>query len=549
MATPIPSFTGSKTFYPGIDLERRVYIPMTDGTKLCSDIYRPAGGGTKLPILLMRLPYGRDIASTVAYRHPSWYAHQGYIVVIQEVRGCGNSEGEFYPFRSEYKDTVDTIDWCIREIPENNGRLGMYGFSYQGVVQFQGAVMQPEGLVTICPAMASADLFEGWFYWGGALCWEFVFTWGLQLAQIKAPETLELWQAQQNIPNLLRSVLARQFPLLTENLANQFYVDWLNWRSSEDWQAINPIYLFDRFDLPALHIGGWYDPFITGIWQTYQRACEVTKQPQKLIVGPWKHFPWRRRVGDIDFGKEADRSMDEIQIDWFNFWLKDIDNGISCKERQTFFLMGKNCWLTEKDENKNKEEVIYFLNSDRFLRTTQSLESLPNIYVYEPWNPTPSTEYAPVNQRQINDRWDCLTFRTGVLPTDCPIGGVVKCHLDAQTNAPDTDWVLKLLDIYPDDREILVTMGVLRASYGGKQPTEDGKISYVIHFRPTYHCFPAGHKIGLTVSSAAFPLIERHSNTAQEPSSTTLKEWRASTQVIFPDSYLSLPVMLLTKCL
>ncbi len=546
MVNSDPFSPNRRVFYPGISLERGVAIPMSDRIKLCSDIYRPNSTQEKLPILLMRLPYGRDIASTVAYRHPSWYAQQGYIVVIQEVRGCGNSEGEFYPFRSEYGDTVDTIEWCISEIPKNNGKLGMYGFSYQGVVQFQGAVMQPKGLVTICPAMASADLFEGWFYWGGALCWEFVFTWALQLAQIKTTESLELWQAQQNIPNLVRSVLARHFPLLTENSANQFYLDWLNWRSFEQWQSIHPIHLFDRFDLPALHIGGWYDPFITGIWQTYRRACEVTKQPQKLIIGPWKHFPWRRRVGEIDFGREAERSVDEIQIDWFDFWLKDKDNGIVQKERQTFFLMGKNEWLTE-DERQNKEELIYFLNTDRVLATTRSMDSLPNIYVYEPYNPTPSTEYLPVNQRQINDRWDCLTFRSDVLQADYPIGGIVKCHLVAATNAPDTDWVLKLLDIYPDDREMLVTMGVLRASYGGKKPTDLDQFSYDIQFRPTYHSFAAGHQIGLTVSSAAFPLIERHSNTAQEPSSTHPKEWQASTQLIFPESYLSLPLILLNK--
>ncbi len=537
--------SSTSVFYPGITIDRSVFIPMTDGVRLCADIYRPATREVKLPILLMRLPYGRDIASTVAYRHPSWYAAQGYIVVIQEVRGCGRSEGDFYPFRSEYQDTADTIQWCIAELPANNGRVGMYGFSYQGVVQFQGAVMQPQGLVTICPAMASADLFDGWFYWGGALCWEFVFTWALQLAQIKAsaPLATELWQAQQNLSSLLRSVLPRQFSLLTEEPGNQFYLDWLNYRRVEQWQEIHPIVHFDRYDLPALHIGGWYDPFITGIWQTYERACQATKQPQKLVIGPWQHFPWRRRVGDVDFGKEADRSIDEMQVDWFNFWLKDLDNGIATKPNRLFFLMGKNNWITLKDEQVQPDQLVYYLHTDRVLAMTKPTDKTPNIYVYEPWNPTPSTAYAPVDQRMINDRWDCLTFRTAILLKDRSIVGIGECHLVASTNAPDTDWVVKLLDIYPDDREMLVTMGVLRASHGGKRPIDRDQLTYIIQLRPTCHTFKAGHRIGLTVSSAAFPLIERHSNTEAEPSTTTPKEWQASTQLIFPSSYLSLPLM------
>ncbi|MCA1903241.1 MAG: CocE/NonD family hydrolase [Cyanobacteria bacterium KgW148] len=528
-------------FFPGVTIEREVFIPMGDGVSLCADIYRPAERGTNLPILLMRLPYGRDIASTVAYRHPSWYALQGYIVVIQEVRGCGRSGGQFYPFRSEYTDGKDTIDWCVRSIPENNGRVGMYGFSYQGVNQFQAAVMAPEGLVTICPGMASADLFDGWFYWGGALCWEFVFTWALQLAQIAATEPLktELFQAQQNIPYLLRSVSPRNFPLLTTTAIGQFYVDWLNARKQEDWQALHPLAHFDRFDLPALHIGGWYDPFITGIWQTYQRACAVTSQPQKLIVGPWKHFPWRQRVGELDFGSAANRSVDEMQIDWFNFWLKDIDNGIAKNKTNLFFLMGENTWITTEPSTSI---VVYYLNSDRSLTTVKPTSPHPNIYVYEPWNPTPSTDYAPVNQKNINDRWDCLTFYSGVLERELSIGGVAECWLEARTNAPDTDWVVKLLDVYSDDREILVTMGVLRASYGGKLPSQD-QGCYRIPLRPTYHCFKPGHRLGVTVSSAAFPLIERHSNTASQPSTSVLSEWQASTQMIFPQSRLHLPVL------
>ncbi|MFN3360478.1 MAG: CocE/NonD family hydrolase [Pseudanabaenaceae cyanobacterium] len=530
----------SVVFYPGVTVERDVYIPMRDSIHLCADIYRPQETGTKFPILLMRLPYGREIASTVAYRHPSWYAQQGYIVVIQEVRGCGDSEGVFYPFRWEYRDAVDTIAWCLSEIPENNGRVGMYGFSYQGLNQFQAAVMQPQGLVTICPAMAGADLFL-WLYWGGAFCWEFAFTWALQLAQLQSCEPLatQLWQAQQNVPQLLRSTLPRDFPPLTASSPGQFYVDWLNSRTEVSWEYLHPISRFHRYDLPALHIGGWYDPFIDSIWQTYERACAATKKPQKLIIGPWQHFPWGQRVGELDFGSEASRSVDELQIAWFDFWLKDIDNGIATQQPHLFFVMGKNTWTTDL----NCTGTLTYHLSDGKLDPHPPSQAIPSIYVYEPWNPTPSTPYAPHDQRQINDRWDCVSFWSDVLEEKITIGGKVECHLEASTTALDTDWVLKLLDGYPDGREMLVTMGVLRASYGGKRAEDTEAFLYRIVLRPTCHCFSQGHRIGVVVSSAAFPLIERHSNIAGDPSITTPKQWRAATQLIFPTSKLCLPLL------
>ncbi len=169
-------------FHSQVNVQRQVKIPMRDRINLTADIYRPKKVDSTLPVLLMRLPYGRAIASTCTYVHPSWYASQGYIVVIQDVRGCGTSEGEFYPFRNEYDDGFDTVEWCVKELEGSSGKVGMYGFSYQGVTQFQSAVQQPEGLITICPTMATADLYHGWFYFGGALCLDFDLGWALQLA-------------------------------------------------------------------------------------------------------------------------------------------------------------------------------------------------------------------------------------------------------------------------------------------------------------------------------------------------------------------------------
>ncbi len=163
----------------GVRLERGVECWLGDGTVLLSDHYYPAGDGP-WPTLLMRQPYGRDIASTVVYAHPVWFARHGYHVAIQDVRGRGGSTGEFYPFRNEGSDGAEAIAW-LRAHAASNGRIGMYGFSYQGATQLLAAAEQPEGLKCIAPHMTAADLYHGWFYHHGALRLNSSLSWGIQM--------------------------------------------------------------------------------------------------------------------------------------------------------------------------------------------------------------------------------------------------------------------------------------------------------------------------------------------------------------------------------
>src|SRR5271169_5135307 len=167
----------------GVRLERSVRCRMSDGVEVVSDHYYPPRQieqSIPCPTLLMRQPYGRAIASTVVYAHPVWFARHGYNVVIQDVRGRGGSEGEFYPFRHERGDGAETIRW-LRKRPESNGKIGMYGFSYQGMTQLLAATARPEGLVCIAPGMTPHDLYHGWFYHNGALRLSSAMGWGIQM--------------------------------------------------------------------------------------------------------------------------------------------------------------------------------------------------------------------------------------------------------------------------------------------------------------------------------------------------------------------------------
>jgi len=237
-------------FHSKVNVQRQVKIPMRDRINLTADIYRPKDVDTPLPVLLMRLPYGRAIASTCTYAHPSWYASQGYIVVIQDVRGCGTAEGEFYPFRNEYADGFDTVEWCAKELEGSSGKVGMYGFSYQGVTQFQAAVQQPQGLVTICPCMSTADLYHGWFYFGGAVCLDFNLNWALQLAQNRAwylkqePQATRLFEAQKQSARWLESSPLSEIELFkNESFGDfgSFFFDWIGNQQADDeyWQKLN----------------------------------------------------------------------------------------------------------------------------------------------------------------------------------------------------------------------------------------------------------------------------------------------------------------------
>jgi uncharacterized protein len=551
--------------HPKIIVARQVKISMRDGIKLTADIYRPKNVDIPLPVLLMRLPYGRAIASTVTYAHPSWYALHGYIVVIQDVRGCGTSEGEFYPFRNEYEDGYDTVTWCSCELKGSNGKVGMYGFSYQGVTQFQAAVMQPKGLITICPAMATVDFYHGWFYFGGAIALEFTLTWALQLAQNQAyfhrlePQATDLFAAQQNISKWLRSVpLDRMEIFKPESLSQSlgdFFFDWIKASQPNDsyWQELNPLSQFDNFDLPALHISGWADVFIEATIATYRKAQKVTTQPQFLIGSPWQHLPWRKQVGEIDFGESAIPQIDQLQIDWFDYWLKGIDNGMMGRSPVQLFLMGENRWLHLQEWQPEPEYLNFYLGEEASLTDQISkTDAFPDIYIYDPRIPNPSTNYGGYDQSSIHQRSDILIYTSCPLAENLRISGICEFILFAATSAPDTDWVIKLLDIDEGDRQMLVTMGVIRAksrqSFNTPLYVEPEQVlEYKISLRPTCHSFLSGHKLGVAIASAAFPLLERHTNTAKLPSTCTASEFMEATQQIYHSkefpSHLKLPLL------
>ena len=251
---------------------------MSDGAELVSDHYYPPEKGPH-PTLLMRQPYGRAIASTVVYAHPIWFARNGYNVVIQDVRGRGDSEGEFYPFRHEARDGAETIAW-LRTRLESNGRVGMYGFLTRALPNCSPRPSNRRDFDCIAPGMAAHDLYHGWFYHNGALRLASTLGWGLQLLKadtrrLKLREASDrLEQAWANLTAQASFLPFRAHPALHGEGVPGYVLDWFDHDKPGDyWASLDVSRSFGRISVPALHISGWYDMFLRGSVEGFLALC------------------------------------------------------------------------------------------------------------------------------------------------------------------------------------------------------------------------------------------------------------------------------------
>jgi hypothetical protein len=339
----------------GVDIEYNVPCAMRDGTVLYADIYRPSGPGP-FPVLLMRQPYGKAIASTVTYAHPVWFARQGFITVIQDVRGRGVSEGEFAPFVQEVEDGYDTVEWAA-SLPGSNGRVGMYGFSYQGSTQWAAASARPPGLTAIAPGMCAADLYRGMFYPHGRFAIGSFLPWAYQLARDtarrKGDEEAEAWctRMMRNPDEALH-----RLPLLKEDpVLAVYFPEYYEWCAHPEydayWARRNWLEQAVERPLPALHIGGWFDNYLIGTLQSFE-ALQEKREPgvfHRLVIGPWAHIPWGQRAGGERFGPDAAGDLFAEHVRWFNYWLKGQDDGLTEAPAVRYFECGGNRWVETGD--------------------------------------------------------------------------------------------------------------------------------------------------------------------------------------------------------
>ncbi len=542
----------------GVRLERGVRARMPDGVELVSDHYYPPQPGPQ-PTLLMRQPYGRDIASTVVYAHPAWFARHGYNVVIQDVRGRGDSEGEFYPFRNEGADGADTIAW-LRGRAESNGRVGMYGFSYQGMTQLLAAAEQPEGLQCISPGMAACDLYRGWFYHGGALQLASTLGWGLQLLKADARRkqlceaSNKLEQAWAKLSTQTSLLPIRANPALHGEGLPTYVFDWLDHDGpGEYWTALDVSRRLNKIRVPALHITGWYDMFLRGSVDGFFAlrkfaGSEFARENQYLLAGPWTHIPWGDRIGAADFGPEALIDTDTILLRWFDHWLKD-SGAFAGKAHVCHFDLGENFWR-ESETFPAEAKCALFLHSEGRANSRKGNGTLSeakpgagepcDIFVHDPEVPVtapggPAALSGSFDQAAMELGNNLLVYSTEPLESPLWVFGIPRVVLYCATSLAKADFTAKLVRAKPNGAAEFICLGVARSNYlfATNDYAADKIHQWNFSLEPTSCLFNRGDRIRLEIASSAFPLFDRNSGSDVPSSRATSWDWRRSTQFVF----------------
>lgn len=530
-----------------------------DGIRLDADIYRPVSE-ENFPILLMRQPYGKAIASTVVYAHPIWYAKQGYIVVIQDVRGRGTSEGDFELFSNEIEDGYDTVIWAS-QLAGSTGKVGMYGFSYQGMTQLYAAINKPEALKTIAPAMIAYDLYSDWAYENGAFCYQINLAWGIQLAAETARLKRDfiaykiLYFASKNLPlydhpSLFQEALRKYAP-------SNFYYQWLKHPENDEyWQNLSPKTYFQNVDLPMLHIGGWFDPYLRGTLNLYQEMSKKSQFKQHLIIGAWGHLPWGNTLGDRHYGQTANSPIDELQIIWFNKFLKNINHEIFKQLPVYLFEMGSNQWHFLENFN-NQNQQVYHLNSTGLasirddngkLLEVENNQVIPNsedILIQDFWRPVPSFGgHAAIpsgvfERSELDNRSDILTYTSEVLKEDLHIAGVIELAIYCNADTASFDLCAIVSEVFSDGKVYNFTQGYMRI----KKESKLIKLT----LQSTFIKIAKNHRIRLSLSGACFPAYSINSGVESKEANPLILDSNIMTLKINcgsqNNSYLLLPTI------
>ena len=551
--------------FRGVHFEGGAVATMRDGTLLVADVYRPTGEGP-WPVLLMRQPYGRDIASTVVYAHPTWWAREGFIVVIQDVRGRGDSEGTFYTFRHEIEDGVDTVAWAAA-LPGSNGRVGMYGFSYQGSTQLLAALGKPPALKALAPHMTAFDLYSGWFYRDGILQLSTTLGWASQMLREDArranAESTTALDENWNNPGRLSNVfpLAEAAPITHADIPS-YGRDWITHPEDDAyWQEFNLLDRIAELDLPMFHISGWYDFYLRGSVDGF-RAMAGAHPHQVLCAGPWQHIPWGEHVGGVNLGPAAAPTTDQALAIWFHHWLDhDPAGSASPLAPVRYFVLGANAWADAAEWPPASTKLTpWFLRSESRANSRYGDGSLDpesgggpeDLFTYDPEVPVlapggnrgGNVAFGPHDLSAQQEANNLLVYTSAPLAAPLEIAGDPQCHLHVKSSAAHTHFVVRLSRVTSTGTAQFLTLGAARVV--GADEGDSTRVE--IQFDPTAVRFDAGDAIRLDVASSAFPLLIRSPNTAQDPAQVASPgAFKRALQVVYHDdardSQLLLPVI------
>jgi hypothetical protein len=551
--------TAQTSYEVKIDFNRRV--PMRDRTELSADVYRPKAEG-RFPVILNRTPYTKTSSSN--FKIAQYFVSHGYVVVFMDVRGRGDSDGVFEPYRNDGQDGYDAIEWCAAQ-EWSTGKVGTLGGSYNGAIQWLTAVKQPPHLATMIVLASPSDPFVEWPT-GQPLpvdiSW-YHFTAGHVLQNMEAVDWKKLYE---------------HLPLITMDEAmgrpNRFWKDEVQHAQLDGWWEYKRYQnKYDRVRVPVLNISGWYDDEQVGtplnfIGVTAKGPTAEVRRSQRLLIGPWPHaINSSTKLGQIDFGPTAVIDMNAYWLRWFDYWLKGIDNGVSQEAAVRIFVMAGNGW---RDENEwpiaRTQWTKYYLHSNgkantlsgdgTLSKTTPANEPADN-YSYDPAKPVSFITDAsfaqiggPDDYRTVEERADVLVYTSDALTDDMEVCGPLRVHLAAASSARDTDFMAKLIDVWPNGFAQRLNDGMVRARFrqGMAKPSliEPGRVyDYDLDLWNTCQLYRQGHRLRIEISSSAFPKYDRNLNTGDALGQTT--RMQVAEQKIFHDrehpTYVILPVV------
>lgn len=518
--------------------QKNVMIPMRDGVKLATDIYRPAIKGLpveeKIPIIFQRTPYNKKSERFV--NEAKYFVRHGYIVAIQDLRGCYESEGLFIKYMNEPEDGYDSIEW-LAKLPYTDGKIGMWGTSYGAHVQANSTKLRPPHLKTI--VLNCGGLYNGWEYKirnHGALELAQQVGWAFSqiLNETDNPLVKDLLE-KEKVQDWFAALPLKK-GLTPLSIAPNFedYIFEMMTRSDYDsyWKQMSmnwAEYFEQSADLPMIHITGWYDSYTSGTIKNYLGLAEIKKSPIRLLIGPWTHGGNKLSyAGNVEFGPEAaiPDFSGNWHLRWFDHFLKGIHNGVEGEPVVKIFVMGtgdghkdKNgrlfhggYWKTGKSwPLPNTVFTKYFFHADSALNPkSPEPRILPTTYTYDPDHPVPTiggsfspqrplVEAGAYDQREreykgdpnkgfygsrppylpLKARHDVVVFQTELLPEDMTVIGPIVVKLYASSTAADTDFTAKLIDVYPLSKdypsgyEMNITDGVIRARYRNSREKQE----------------------------------------------------------------------------
>ncbi len=543
-----------------VRVEKDLMIPMRDGVKMATDIYFPVGL-EQAPVILQRTPYGKNLMNSKKL------CRDGYIIIVQDVRGRYRSEGEFYPFLKDGDDGRDMIGW-IQKQPWFNGKLGTTGASYLGTTQWFEAPGQD--LAAMHLSVTSPDLKEV-IYTGGEMHLMTVYFWGMVTGEHR-----NNFAAVFNIGRINRAIYTLPLGKADDRAGRdiKYFNDSLEpEKIFKTYEQISLENKYREIGAPAVFVAGWYDMFLGPELNDFNRVIKEGKGnagDSILVVGPWGHG--KAGDGSVSYGDSAGKSDalgKDQELVWFDRWLKGADNQAAKWPKVRIFVMGENKWRDENEWPLQRTQYTnFYLHSSGAANTLKGDGALSmaepagfepaDRFSYDPLKPVPTKggnslglNLGAYNQAALEKRKDVLCFTSAPLEKDLEVTGPISAVLFAASDAVDTDFTVKLVDVYPDGKAINIQDGVVRAMYRDNDPLRPtpltpGKVErYNLDLWATSNVFKAGHRIRVEVSSSNFPRFNRNLNTGEPVPDATRTV--VANQTVFHDpehpSYIILPVI------